>query len=91
VLKDSGFQIQLSAMVIDETLQAYGTYSAISGEYGDPSDVRFGLNWYPWHNYVVRMNVEYMFSSYIPVGGLSLPYPVGGNGSLVHTNFMVNF
>ncbi len=90
-LTDNGFQVQASAMVIDQTLQAYGTYSQVNGEYGDPSDVRFGLNWYPWHNHVIRWNFEYINATNMPVGGLSLPYPVGANGNIFYTNFQVNF
>lgn len=90
-LLDNGFQIQASAMVIDKSLQVYATYSKINGEYGDPDDVRIGLNWFPWHNYVVRWNMEFIHATNIPVGGLSLPYPVGGNGNILYSNFMVNF
>lgn len=90
-LLDHGFQLQASAMVMDETVQVYGTYSKVNGEYGDPYDIRAGINWYPWHNYVVRWNLEYIHTHNIPVGGLSLPYPVGGNGDIVYSSFMVNF
>ncbi|HEY3386923.1 MAG TPA: hypothetical protein VGK46_10455 [Saprospiraceae bacterium] len=90
-LHDNGFQLQASAMVVEQTLQVYSTYSVVNGEYGDPSDLRFGLNWFPWKNHVIRWNAEYINTSYVPVGGLSLPYPVGGNGSIVYTSFQVNF
>jgi hypothetical protein len=88
---DNGFQLQASAMVVDKTVQAYATYSKINGEYGDPWDMRFGVNWFPWKNHVVRWNIEYIQMRNIPVGGLSLPFPVGGNGGTVYSNFMVNF
>ena len=90
-LEDQGFQVQASGMVIDQTLQAYVTYAKINGEYGDPDDFRVGLNWFPWKNHVVRWNLEYINTTRIPVGGLSLPYPVGGTGYIVHSNFQVNF
>ena len=90
-LKDNGFQIQASGMIVDQTLQAYATYAKIYGEYGDPDDFRIGLNWFPWKNHVVRWNLEYINTTGIPVGGLSLPYPVGGTGYIVHSNFQVNF
>ena len=90
-LHDNGFQLQASAMVVEQTLQVYSTYSVVNGEYGDPSDLRFGLNWFPWKNHVIRWNAEYINASYVPVGGLSLPYPVGGNGNIVYTSFQVNF
>lgn len=91
VLKDNGYQMQASAMVLDKVLQAYGTYSQVNGEYGDPYDFRLGLNWFPWKSKVVRWNVEFINLHHMPVGGLSLPYPVGGNGNVFYSNFQVNF
>lgn len=90
-LNDNGYQVQASGMIIDQTLQAYGAYSTVNGEYGEPSDLRFGLNWFPWKNHVIRWNAEFIKAKYVPVGGLSLPYPIGGNGNIVYTSFQVNF
>jgi hypothetical protein len=90
-LKDNGFQLQASGMVIDKTLQLYMGYSKIFGEYGNPSEIRGGLNWFPWKNYVIRCNLEYIQLTNSPVGGLSLPYVVGGNGGVFNANFMINF
>jgi len=90
-LFDTGFQLQASAMVIPAVLQGYVSGSRVYGEYGDPSDFRIGANWYPWSNHVVRWNAEYLHLNRSPVGGLSLPYVVGGNGSVFYTSFEVNF
>jgi hypothetical protein len=90
-LNDNGFQLQASYMVLPQTLQGYVTYSQVNGEYGDPSDLRFGLNWYPWKKQMVRLNAEYIQFKNSPVGGLSLPMPVGANGGVFYTNFMINF
>jgi hypothetical protein len=90
-LKDNGFQLQASAMVIKKTVQLYGTFSKVFGQYGDPQDARVGVSWYPWKNYVVKWNFEYMQLTNMPVGGLSLPYAVGSNGGIFHSNFQVNF
>jgi hypothetical protein len=49
------------------------------------------VNWFPWKNTVVRMNAEYLELNRSPVGALSLPYTVGGNGSVFQSNFMVYF
>ena len=65
--------------------------SKVFGEYGDPWDFRLGVNWFPWKNTVVRMNAEYLELNRAPVGALSLPFPVGGNGSVFQSNFMVYF
>lgn len=90
-LTDNGFQLQASAMVIKQKVQLYAVYSKINGEYGDPSEYRFGLNWHPWKNHVIRWNFEYIHDDINPVGGLSLPYVIGGTGGIFHSNFTVNF
>ncbi len=88
---DHGFQLQASAMAVPRLLQVYVSGSKVFGEHGDPADVRVGVNWYPWRNQVVRWNAEYLHLNRSPVGGLSLPYVVGGNGSVVYSTFEVNF
>ena len=91
VLRDHGFQLQASAMVLPQQLQLYASGSKIFGEYGNPSDVRLGVNWFPMKNQVVRWNAEYLHLDQSPVGGNSLPYVVGGNGAVFYTSFEVNF
>ncbi|MBP1678532.1 MAG: hypothetical protein H6Q29_443, partial [Bacteroidetes bacterium] len=57
-LTDNGFQLQASGMVVPGTLQVYSGYSKIFGDYGNPWDLRFGVNYHPWKNHVVRCNLE---------------------------------
>ncbi len=90
-LSDNGFQMQASCMLLKETLQLYAGASMIYGEYGDPSEFRTGLNWFPWKNHVVRCNLEYIYLQDCPVGGLSLPYLVGSNGSIFHADLQISF
>jgi len=90
-LVDDGFQLQASGMAVPQTLQGYAGYSKVFGEYGDPWDLRVGLNWFPWRNQVVRWNLEYLHTDRSPVGGLSLPTVVGGTGDIFYTTFQVNF
>ncbi len=90
-LRDHGFQVLGSAMVIPQNLQVYAGGSKVLGEYGDPWDFRAGLNWYPWRNQVARWNLEYIRLQRSPVGALSLPYLVGADGPVFHTNFMLWF
>jgi hypothetical protein len=90
-LEDNGFQLQASGMVMPEKLQGYAGLSKIYGQYGDPWDLRFGLNWFPWSNHVVRWNAEYLYTDRSPVGGLSLPTLVGGTGETIYSSFQVNF
>jgi hypothetical protein len=89
--RDHGFQLQTSAMAVPKFLQVYASGSKVFGQYGDPSDFRAGATFFPWRNEVVRWNFEFMQLSRSPVGALSLPYSVGSNGTIFHTNFMVWF
>ena len=90
-LTDTGFQLQASAMVAPKTAQLYLSGSRIFGNYGKPSDVRVGVNFFPWKNKVVRWNTEVIFLNRSPVGYLSVPFTVGGNGPVFHSNLEVNF
>ena len=90
-LRDDGFQVQASAMLLPKSLQLFTGGSKVFGEYGDPWDYRLGLNWYPWENQVIWWGFEYIYTDRSPVGGSSLPYIVGGNGNIFHTSFVLNF
>lgn len=90
-LNDHGFQLQASGMLMPKQLQAYGGLSKIYGEYGDPWDLRFGVNVFPEKNHVLRWNTEYLYTQRSPVGGLSLPTLVGGTGDTFYSSFVVNF
>ena len=90
-LTDTGFQLQASAMVVPKTAQLYLSGSKIFGNYGKPSDVRVGVSIFPWKNQVVRWNTELLYLNHSPVGYLSVPFAVGGNGPVFHSNFEVNF
>lgn len=78
-------------MAVPQRLQMYAGVSKIFGEYGDPSDFRAGLTFFPWRNQVVRWNFEFIKVNRSPVGAASLPYSVGMNGPVFHSNFMLWF
>ncbi len=88
---DHGFQLQASAMLVPKLVQAYAGGAKIFGEYGDPSEFRAGVNWFPFRNEVVRWNLQWIQVSHSPVGSLSHPYTVGSNGSIVQMDFQINF
>ncbi len=90
-IDDHGFQVQSSAMVVPRTLQAYVSGSAIRGLYGNSSEVRAGLNWYVVKERGIRFNAEWLHLNNCPVGYTAVPYPVGGNGDVFHTNVEMNF
>jgi hypothetical protein len=39
----------------------------------------------------VRWNTEWIHLNKCPVGYTAVPYPVGGNGDVFHTNVEMNF
>jgi len=90
-LFDHGVQGQVSAMVIPKLLQVYVGGSTIIGQYGQPWDFRLGTNLHPFKNRVVRWNTEFLYLHRSPVGYTALPYPVGGNGPVLHTSWELAF
>jgi len=88
---DHAFQIQGSAMVVPKALQAYAGFSKVFGQYGQPRDARFGANFFPFKNKVVRWNNEALYLYRSPVGYTSVPYPVGGTGWVFHSSMELAF
>jgi hypothetical protein len=86
-----GFQMQASAMLSPKTLQVYLGQSTIYGKYGNPWDFRAGLNFFPFHNKVVRWNNEFLYLHHSAVGYTSVPFALGGTGSIFHTNLELAF
>lgn len=90
-IADHGFQVQSSAMVVQRTLQMYLSGSAIKGKYGDASEIRAGANWFIRKERGLRFNAEWLHLNKSPVGYTAVPYPVGGNGNILHLNFEMTF
>ena len=88
---DHGFQIQGSAMVVPQTVQAYLGHSRIFGDFGDPWDFRFGVNWFPFKNKVLRWNTEGLYLYKSPVGYSSVPFALGGRGWVFHSSVEMAF
>ena len=90
-IHDHGFQVQSSAMVVPKKLQAYLSGSKIYGHYGNASEVRAGANYFIVKDRGLRVNAEWLRLWHCPVGYNAVPYPVGGNGNVFHTNVEMNF
>ncbi|MGD0469664.1 MAG: hypothetical protein ABSA54_14895 [Terriglobales bacterium] len=86
-----GFQMQASAMALPKTLQFYLGQSTIYGKYGNPWDFRAGLNYFPFHNKVIRWNNEFLYLHHSSVGYTSVPFALGGTGPIFHTNLELAF
>ena len=78
-------------MAIKNVLQLYLSGSQIFGDYGDPSEMRFGGNWYFKKERGLRLNGEYIHVNHSPVGYTAYPMPVGANGNIFHINLEMNF
>jgi hypothetical protein len=90
-LFDHGFQLQTSYMFLPKTLQGYLAGSKIFGEYGDPWDTAIGVNWFPFRHRLLRVNGELLYMKDSPIGYSSIPYQVGGDGVVFHTNLEMKF
>jgi len=90
-INDNGYQLWASAMVVPQTLQLYFGTSQIFGDYGKPSEVRAGENWYFLKKRGLRLNGEVAHVNHSPVGYTAYPYPVGGHGNVVNINLEMNF
>jgi hypothetical protein len=90
-IKDDGYQVQASTMLMPRLLQLYAGVSEIRGDFGNASELRLGLNYFPKRMRGLRVNGEWINLDDSPVGYTAVPYPVGGNGNVVHVNFELNF
>lgn len=88
---DHGYQVQASAMLVPKVLQIYLGNSAIYGDFGDPWEVRGGMNWYPVKERGFRVNAEVIKVRHSPVGYTAYPMPVGASGPIFHMNLELNF
>jgi hypothetical protein len=90
-IDDTGYQVQVSAMAVRDTVQVYAGAAEIRGEQGNASEVRGGANWYFMRERGLRLNAEWIHLDDCPVGYTAVPYPVGGNGDVYHVNLEMNF
>jgi hypothetical protein len=88
---DRGYQLQASAMVLPKTLQGYLGGSEVIGNYGRPWDFRAGINYFPFHNRVIRWNTEFLYTYRSPVGYTSVPFAFGGTGPIFYTTLEMAF
>ncbi|HYX46894.1 MAG TPA: hypothetical protein VE820_08755, partial [Sphingomicrobium sp.] len=90
-IKDNGVALQLSGMPIKDYLQAYVTYSKIWGQNGNPNEYALGLNYYPFGRREMHVNLEAIHLDRSPVGGYHIPVPVGGQGWVFLSDWVLMF
>jgi hypothetical protein len=90
-LRDDGYALQVSAMPVKDLLQVYATASKIWGANGDPTEYALGVNVYPFRRREMHVNLEGIRLNHSPVGGYHIPIPVGGNGWVFLTDWVLMF
>ena len=88
---DHGFQLHASFVPIKDRLQAYASMSKVWGEFGNPSDLALGINYYPFGSRQIRFNTQALWLNESPVGYPSVPYVVGGNGWVFTADAMLTW
>lgn len=88
---NQGYQAEAAAMLVPKKLQLYAGYSKIFGKQGNPWDFRFGANFFPFNNKVVRWNNEVLYINNSPVGYTSVPFALGGKGFVFHSTWELAF
>ena len=61
-ITDDGYQVQASAMILPRSLQVYLGRSEIFGDFGDASEWRVGVNYFPRQMRGIRLNGEWLAS-----------------------------
>jgi hypothetical protein len=90
-LFDQGYALQASAMPVKDLLQLYASASQIWGPNGDPTEYSFGANIYPFRRRELRVALQALKFNHSPAGGYHLPYPVGANGWIFLTDWVLAF
>jgi hypothetical protein len=83
--------MQVSKMVIPSKLGVYLGISKIYGQYGEPRDTVIGTNLYLFQRRLLRLNTELMYLKNSPVGYPSVPFLLGGNGTVFSTSLEMVF
>lgn len=66
-IRDTGFYVQTSYMVVPKMIEGYAGTSYVFSNYGRPKEFFFGGNWYPTKNRNYRLNVHLINVDHSPV------------------------
>jgi hypothetical protein len=67
VVRDTGFYVQVSKMIIPKRFELYGATSYIFSDYGKPKEFIVGGNYYPWNTRNIRLNTQLINVGHSPV------------------------
>lgn len=66
-INDTGFNVQISHMIVPNRIELYGGTSYVFSKYGHPKEFITGGNYYPWDTRNLRLNVHVINVDHSPV------------------------
>ncbi len=66
-VRDYGFYVQLSKMIVPNRIELYGSTSYVFSDYGRPKEFIAGGNYYPWNTRNLRLNIQLINVDHSPV------------------------
>lgn len=67
-VRNTGFYVQASDMIVPKRIELYGSTSYVLGEFGrHPHEFIIGGNYYPWNTRNLRLNLQLINVSHSPV------------------------
>lgn len=67
-VRNYGFYVQASDMIVPNRIELYGSTSYVLGQFGHhPHEFIVGTNYYPWNTRNVRLNIQLINVSHSPV------------------------
>lgn len=67
VVRDYGFYVQMSQMIVPNRIELYGATSYVFSKYGHPKEFIAGGNYYPWNTRNLRLNIQVINVDHSPV------------------------
>jgi hypothetical protein len=66
-VRNTGFYVQASQMVVPNRFELYASTSYVFGDFGHPHEFIFGSNYYPWNTRNLRLNSQLINVFHSPV------------------------
>jgi hypothetical protein len=90
-MHDWGFEASVGYFLLRGVLEPYARTSFIHGPFATPVEGGGGLNWYPFRNRILWVNVEGIGIKHSPFGSTLYPYAPGQTGFLFQSQFVLRF
>lgn len=87
VVRDTGFYVQLSKMIVPRRVEIYGGTSYVFSDYGRPKEFLAGVNYYPWNTRNLRLNTQLINVDQSPVSSTFGFYTGKATGQILAVGF----